>query len=216
MRNLLIVLFTSTLFFGCQNTNDDFDYTTEIVLQPGSEGKDAVVHGLISEVDANWGNISQLAIAAWTFQGIPGVVRVLIDFDLSSVPSNARIISAKLSLYAWNSSTGFGQHSTLSGSNESVIQKVTSIWNENSVTWNNQPTTTTVDEVRLSQSVSGDQDFLDIDITILIQNMIDNPSGKNGLMIKLANENYYRRLNFFSSDASDSSKHPKLVIKYTK
>jgi hypothetical protein len=184
-------------------------------LQPdGITGKDALLHGLSSEVNNNYGGNTQLAATAWTFNGVPGVVRSLIEFNLTSIPINSIIDSAKLSLYAIDYSTGLGQHSTLSGSNDCWLERVTSSWNESTVTWNTQPTITTQGIVSLPASTSATQDYLNINVTAIVQDMVTNPSTNFGFMLKLQNENYYRNMNFCSSDHTNPALRPKLTIFY--
>jgi hypothetical protein len=176
-----------------------------LVLQPGSaSGKDAYIEDYPNYSDLNFGSSVSLVAVAWTAQGIPYVTRSLIEFDLSAIPPNSTILSAQLSLY------GEGQHSALSGSNEGLIERVTAPWDESTVTWNNQPPVTTQNSVLLPASSSVAQDYTDIDVTDLINDMI---TGNNfGMLIRLNNESYYRALDFCSSDHADSTKRPKLVI----
>ncbi len=54
--------------------------------------------------------------------------RILLRFDLSSVPSNANVTSARLRLYTLDSSSNAGSVYRVSGS-----------WSESSVTWSNAP-----------------------------------------------------------------------------
>jgi hypothetical protein len=189
---------------------------TTITLQPDAAvGEDAILHGLPDEADNNYGDNAQFAADAWTFSGNPGVVRSIINFDLSAIPAGSTIISAELSLYAWDTNTAFGQHSTLSGPNDCWLQRVTSSWNESTVDWNTQPTTTATNQVSLPASVSATQDYLSIDIAAMIQDMVDNPGTSFGFMLRLQDETYYRRMNFASSDHPNAALHPKLVICYS-
>jgi hypothetical protein len=163
----------------------------------------------------NHGNEIEYFSGAWTIGGIPTTWRNLFRFNqLSSIPSNAIINSASLSLF-WADTNAWGntQHSSLTNSNESVIQLVTSPWAENSVTWNNQPSTTTANQVILPQTSSGTQDFLNVNVTSLIQQMV---SGNNyGMMLKLSSELYYAEMVFASADNPHLNKHPVLEICYT-
>jgi gliding motility-associated-like protein len=187
-----------------------------ITLQPGGQcGKDAILHGLDSERNTNYGNNAQLPAVAWTFSGTPGTIRGVVEFNLSSIPANAVINSAYLSLYAWGQNNGLGQHSSLSGSNIGWIQRVTTMWDEQTVTWNTQPSTTSQNQVVLHESNSPNEDYLNMDVTALVQDMLDNPSSSFGFLISEQVESYYRRLNFCSSDHTDPARRPKLVITYT-
>lgn len=187
---------------------------TTITLQPGATiGKDALLHGL--DVNVNYGSNDQFAGNAWTVGGSPSVIRSIIEFDLTSIPSNATITSAELSLYARDNTSGLGQHSTLSGPNDCWLERVSSSWDESTVTWNTQPTTTTLNRVNIPASTSATQDYPNINVALLVQDMLNNPSSSFGFMIKLQDENYYRNLNFCSSDHLNSALNPKLVITYT-
>lgn len=206
-------LFTSLAFVFC--TIISLSGQTTLTLQPGaSQGQDALLHGLSSEVNVNYGSNAQFASVAWTFNGTPGVVRSAIKFDLSSIPTGARIDSAFLSLFAWDSVSGFGQHSTRSGSNAGWLQRITSDWDESTVTWNTAPTFSTQNQVALPASSSPTEDYLKIDVLSLVQDMVDDPSTSFGFMMSLQDETVFRLLNFASSNHADSSLHPKLVIVY--
>ncbi len=211
MKNKTIAILSLTIFFL---TN--VDAQTTITIQPDStQGKDALLHGLSSEVSTNYGSNPQLAASAWTFSGTPGVVRSALEFDFSMIPSGATINSAYLSLYAWDSENGLGQHSTLSGSNECWLQRITSAWDESTVNWNTQPAATTTNQVSISASTAPTQDYLNIDVSTLVQDMIDNPSASFGFLLRLQNESYYRLMNFASSDHINSALHPLIEICYS-
>ena len=187
--------------------------TSTIVLQPNSsQGKDACIAS--KNNTTNFGNNPDFPAVAWTNGGSLSNARGLLEFDLSAIPNGATISSAKLSLYSFNSPSN-GSHSTMSGSNESLLRRITSPWNENTVTWDNQPSTTTVNQVTLPASTNAIQHYLDINVTNLIQDMINDPSNSHGFLIQLVTEQYYRRMVFASSDASDTSLHPKLEVTYT-
>ena len=193
-------------------------YTT--TLQPGVEGKDAVIDSIAPTT--NLGNTTYLAIEAWTQNKQTNfrAQRSLLDFDYSSIPSGAIINKATLTLYAdttFNYSGGVvpDGHSTLSGSNSWGIYQITSPWNEQTVTWNLQPATGTMPAISLPASTSASQAYV-IDVTSLVASEIANPNSYYGFYMKLDNEQYYRSVYFYSSDDSHTSLHPKLVIEYTK
>ena len=143
---------------------------TTLALQPdGGGGKDALIYMLSntgSVSDTNDGDCPSFEAVAWTWTGDPGVIRSLIEFDLSSIPSNAVIMDVRLSLYNDpTSSECGGQSLSLSGPNVAVLQRVTSLWGESTVTWNNQPSTTILHQVTLHQSTNAFKDYLDFDVT---------------------------------------------------
>ena len=175
-------------------------------------GQDALLHGLSSEANMNYGTNDQLPADAWTFSGIPGVVRSVFEFDLSAIPANAIIDSASLSLYAIDFTTGLGQHA--GSGNDAWLERVTSPWNEFTVTWNTQPSTTIVNRVAVPASISPTEDYLDMDVSQLVIDMHNNPSSSFGFMLKLNTEQQYRCLNFCSGNHANTSKHPKLKVCY--
>ena len=185
-----------------------------IVIKPDWEsGADAVLHGLSSEVNTNYGTQSQFCANAWTFVGTSGTVRSVIDFHIQNwIPVGAQITSASLKLYGLTvSGYGFGQHSPLSGSNACWLERVTSQWDENTVTWNTQPQTTIQNRVSMSQSTVGNQVY-SMNVTQLIIDMLQNSISSYGFMIRLKNEQHYRRMNFYSSDYIIDSLRPELKI----
>ncbi len=155
-----------------------------------------------------------LVAAAWTVRSQPTVVRSIFDFDWSSIPDDVSITKALLSLYGGNSKFD-GNHSTSGGSNEAEIFRLTSDWDERSVTWNIQPTYSIENKVFLIESVLSEEDYLNIDVTGIVQDMVNSSSESFGFMLKLIKEEYYRRLVFVPSNHPDKNLYPKLEIWYT-
>lgn len=187
--------------------------TGEFLLQPdGIHGKDAAVWSKQDEVDANFGDHPLFNAQAWTWSGEPGTTREYFAFDLSAVPADATITSAIFSLSAWP--WGMSGEPCLSGSNEAYIRRVTSAWDENTITWNNQPSVTTVGQQYIASLCTANTD-LNIELKTFIQDMVDNPANNFGLQFALLTEDYYRAMLFHSSDSDDPAKRPKLVVQYT-
>ncbi|MCX6275783.1 MAG: DNRLRE domain-containing protein [Bacteroidetes bacterium] len=184
-------------------------------VQPNAaDGKDASVTTQVPT--ANYGTLIDYEGITWTCQSVLCNGRSLIQFDLSAIPSTANIDSAFLFLYANNNAVnGIVGQPTYGTDNAGYLRRITQTWDENTVTWNNQPATTTQDEVIIPQSTSSSQDYT-LDIKAIVQASVQNPSTSFGFMISEINEvNYYNSLIFGSSDAADANIHPKLKVCYT-
>lgn len=185
-----------------------------LTLQPNAlDGKDAFINDL--QPDTPSGSNPDLPAIAWTNAGLPVVVRGLVQFDLSSLPIGTTINSATFYLYHNpNSQNCSAQHQSLSGSNEGIVSRITTGWDENTVNWNNQPTISEINQVTIPTSTSATQDYA-LDVTQMVQDMVNYPTSSYGFELQLVTESYYRSLIFASSDEPDATNHPKLVINYT-
>jgi hypothetical protein len=214
----IICLFISTRVFaqlnGISNLADVREDTTCLVYQHGSsKAKNVAVSD--NSPNQNYAGYFDIRAVAWTLSGNPFVDRTYFYFNLD-LDSGTIIQHAYLSLYNNpNSTANSGQHSSLSGSNQSVINRVIAPWEENTITWNNQPPVDTVHKVILPQSTSPNQNYLDINVTDLVQDMVSHPTLYFGFMLQLQTEEYYRCLVFASSNNADSSLHPKLDFCYS-
>ncbi len=210
---------TGIIKFYFEDQNNDI-----FTLQPGpDDGKDANIYS--HQPDRNYGSplsdnphdaAYSIIIDSWTRDAGIYIHRSLLSFNLENITDANKISKAYLSLYFdsttyhWDAA-GFGNY----GQNEAVIQRITESWEEHIVTWNNQPATTNLNQVFLPQSQSQTQDYLNIDVTLLVKDMIAHPNTSDGFMIKLLNEgSIYHSLVFASSDNFNPSKHPKLTIEY--
>ena len=203
----LLVIFTFVNFLIVMSQ-------TNISFTIDSSGQDAAIDDYVTS--NSHPNEIEYNTCAWTISGTPVIWRNVFKFDLSCIPPNAIIQTAELNLfYADTNSYSNTTHSSLTSSNESVLQRITSNWTENTVNWLNQPASTNIDEVILPQSTSPTQDYLNIDVKNIVQHMVNNPNDNFGFLLKLINESYYARLIFASGDNPIGSKHPKLNIKYS-
>lgn len=173
-------------------------------------------HDNFNTENNNYSNATQFA--AYVNTGASGglnVNRAIISFDLTELPLDSDIISAKLSLYAFDDYVSSvpmsqGHH----GNNSCYIQMITEDWSETGVTWNSQPSTSTQNQAVLAQSTDPHQNYTDIDVTAIYQYFSDNRDQNFGLKFGLINEVLGNNLSFHSSESSDFTKHPKLEIVY--
>ena len=212
MRKLLLTI--SCIAAGLLSAHSQ----TTITLQPGAAaGKDAELFscGPCGYASRNFGNKPDLNAVAWTNNGNKSNIRSLIQFDLSAIPVGAVITDARLSLY-YNSDNQEGSHfSTFFYKNTTMINRVTSNWDESTVTWNNQPSVTTANQVTLAASTSSTQSYPNINVTALVQDMVNNPAQSFGFRLKMKAEDQFRKLLFASSDHANAALRPKLVVTYT-
>lgn len=187
---------------------------TITVLQPGAaDGKDAVLKGCVpcGFTNNNYGTNRDLPAVAWTNGGNLSIIRALFAFDLQVIPAGATVLDARLSLFHDPGSVE-GTHSTSSGSNACLLQRVVQPWDEATVTWNTQPAATADNQVVIPATTSPTQDVIGIDVATLVQDMLNNPGQSHGFLLRLQNESSYRRMVFASSDNPDPALHPRLEI----
>lgn len=189
---------------------------TTLTLQPGpNDGKDAPLFSCVpcGFSTTNYETYHKFSSVAWTNQGANSDIKSVIDFDLSSIPAGATIISAELSLF-FNPDDSSGPHNNLTSSNASYLRRVTTPWDESTVTWDTQPSITTVNQVIVPESTSSTQDYPDMDVTNLVQDMINDPANSHGLMLEGISDQEYHGLYFASSDHQNAELRPKLVVTY--
>ncbi len=226
MKKLLFVLLL--VLFYCVS----YGQTVTVTLKPDSTvGKDACLwmfdNGCIgygetqTNADRNFATENVLFMKDWTWNAIGcsgGTIRSLLCFtQLDSIPSNAVILSATLRLYGTDIDVNTSYHGAPSGyySNDVIVQEVTSPWDESTVTWNTQPTTTTTNQFNIPPSTSKyfwNYTNNSTNLVNMVQNMV---SGNNyGFMLRLQTEQHYRNMVFASSDHPDSTLWPELEVTY--
>jgi cysteine-rich repeat protein len=177
-------------------------------LQPGPDlGNDTRAWSRPDKVNEKLSNWSEFSAIAWTWDGVPGVIRSFIQFDFSEIPQSAQVTSAMLNLY------GIGKHSSLSHSNASVLRRVVDPWQEGGVSWASQPQATSLNEVTLPQSVNANQDY-SVNLLPLVKYAVIDPDNSQGFSLRLKDESYYASMQFASSDHPDPSKRPRLQVCY--
>ncbi len=182
-----------------------------ITMQPGQEmGKDALLHARDDNPDTehtNYGTGTTLYIGKWYSGADDKYYRSILEFDFSMIPANATIDEAYLHFY----NPGSNHLSTIPAT---YLQRVTEPWTELGVTWANQPSTTTMNQVSIPAPGSPTADIVNIDVENLVEDIL--ASNNYGFLWKSQNEGVNGRINVASSDyTNDPNKRPKIEIDYT-
>jgi hypothetical protein len=216
MKNLPFLLQTGILLLilaGCKKANKPVvPVNTILVLQPSNNPNEITL--VNNNGTDNSGVTIEMPVEAWTNGGTPFTIREVFKFDLSTIPSSASVTAADLALFSDSipingnlSDANFGD------SNAVLLEAVTQDWNPATVTWFNQPTTSSSYVDTIAQTNSS---FLnvDVDVTGTVSNMIKS-TVNYGFLLKMQNEVTYNSRIFCSSSYSDTTRHPKLTVHYT-
>lgn len=147
-----------------------------------------------------------------------GAERMLIRFDLAGyIPTNAHILSAKLSLFAWSKRTLYGMRVSAFG----VLRP----WDEATATWNSatfyeswaSPGCAAIGSDRASDLLSSTfvyftNRFYDWDVTSLVQRWVNDPSTNHGILLQ--GQNVDQEIRFYSSEWHVPQQRPKLTVIY--
>ena len=123
-----------------------------------------------------------IVLQEWTERGVPTTKYGLIQFDLAEISDASLIDSALLSLY-YDALSWDPGHAKDAGSNEFFIYRLLGPWDE-SVSWNQLPPFTDINKVLVPESDSLNQDYLDLDITPLVRDILAAPDANFGFLLK--------------------------------
>ena len=176
--------------------------TQTITLQPGTEGKDDYTSTTMP--DSNFATYTNLYVGTYSTSDY---YRGYLQFDLSTVPADARLEDADLRLY---------QHDSEGSGNFQIgLHRVTSNWQENTITHNLQPTSSSETEALITV-YTGSTTWRNWDIDNLVQGWLDGSITNQGMVLKSTDETLTAiGIYFRSSDYTmDTTKCPKLEIDY--
>jgi len=201
----LLVLFPVSLFSQkVKNIKLDYKYCKDAYIWYLTD--QSLRYGKTN--DLNYENREYISAVVWTWDGSLGFENSLLYFDISSIPSNTQIVNAKLSLHKYDDfdKKDFDH----SESYEFYVQKILSVWDENKVTWNNQPKVSDKDKF----IVPDKGDYTNIDLTNFVKDWVKNPSENFGIMISCTIKETYRGIVFCSKEYQDNDLRPSLTITY--
>jgi len=194
-----------------------------LVLQPGpDDGKDAMISNL--DPGKNFGDHRYFE-ATFISEPVLTVMRSnesLITFDRNSLPKSATIKKVILNLWydlplVWDSTIFYPAGGADIQWCGGVLQKITEPWEEDKVTWNEQPITTETNQVFISP-FNLNTNMITVDVTKLyVQDpLLDAPDIPGyGLFLRLWPREWLQGFRFASSDYQDALMRPKLTIFYT-
>ena len=196
-RELYMVLLVCVIFSLLMPLISPIHATNIIALNPSADSY--VNEGM---ADSNFGSDDTIYLGK-TSDGKNDYL--YIRFDLSSIPSNAQIIYAKLSIY--RSDTG----SNPTGKTVKIY-RVTEDWNESDITWNNQPNSVSVETD--SATIPSGQTWLEFNVTGDVQGFVNGSYDNYGWVIKCSDCPDDSEAWFRSKEYSEADYHPKLEIIY--
>ena len=186
--------------------------TVSLTFQPCDNPTETVLASNFSSSNAM---LKELPSGYWTAGGNNAEIRSLLKFNLSPVQSNRTILSAQLSLYAVPDPINGNLVQAHSGNNNAIlIQRITSDWSVATLTWSNQPQTTTQNQVELAHTSEHFKNYANVDVTSMVRAMYT--TGNYGMLLRLKNLDLYNIQNFASSKHVNAALRPKLVVTYTK
>jgi len=175
-----------------------------IILQPGpSDGKDALVSS--SNPDVNYGSDDELNVFFGDWGSGFMETMSYIQMNISNIPFGSEIVSANLYVYGFDGG----------GANDPFIYvgRVTSSWQENSITWNNAPEVNSYayDNLIVSSATAVWNKW---DVTPLVDGWVNGTASNNGLYLRIFDSLNEQIFAGFSSDYFQSTQRPYIEVEY--
>ena len=155
----------------------------------------------------NYGSITTMKSKTYLKKGVQYYTRSFVQFDLSSIPSNAIVYSASLNVNRTAAVTGGAKWNT---------KLVTSSWLESKITASVQPTISTFSGDVVSTTPSTSSNLEKIDVTSMVQRMVYGQTVNYGWSIQVEKEVYSGTsgAKFYTKEHATSSLRPKLIVNY--
>ena len=185
-----------------------------LTLQPANNANEMIIANY-NGADQSGGSRPDLPIEAWTVNSLPLTIRGAVKFDLSSIPSNATIISANLYLYSYPppSLNGNFVDANYGTNNTLIVQQILTNWSVATTNWFNQPVTSSTNQIVVPSTTQSLLD-LNLDVTSMVSSMVAG-NANYGFFLKVQNEVIYTSRIFVASyNTIYAAKRPKLVVVY--
>ncbi len=140
--------------------------------------------------------------------------RIIIQFDLSSIPAGSSINSATLQMYTMINMAAAGSDTPDSAYQvwpHRNVGGVSNAWIETGVTWNSKPSTYAADDA--ASTVSTANGWNNIAATNAVRQWVENGAAKNGLTLKGDGSSAWST--YFLSRETPATYRPRLVISYS-
>ncbi len=135
---------------------------------------------------------------------------MVLHFDLSIIPVDAKIKEATLSVYPYKNFYD-GKNGPKS------VYRLTKNWNESNVSWNSPWSKKGGDfatQALASSSNSSLKTWEDYDVGSAVKDMVENSGNNYGFLIKFDSMTPGKGVVFYSSESALSDKRPKLTVTY--
>lgn len=159
--------------------------------------------------DMNWGDWPSMEVGYDADFGL-GKHRILVQFNVSSIPQDALIFSAHLRLYCWLSTSGDGNMST-------TAHRISGYWSEMGATWNNSAykCAQAYDTITIPDGWDAWGEYYYWDVTDLMQAWVNRTHSNYGIMLS-GYEGPADAMRWFSvREDDDEYQRPRLLVDWT-
>ena len=214
---ILLMVGVVTVFAACgpeSDSNSEIDkieIKKHLVIKPGPlDGADVSINNSIPTERRR--NKDFIGAVTWTIFGERTTTRSLLEFTIPEELFMAKLDSAILLLHPLEFSVSDPTFDANSGNNSFYILRTTSSWNQDSVSWVNQPDFTYKNACLVPKVALNKNKPLRIKVSDMLADQLKDNDSKFGLMFKLKEEKIYSRILMASSNFQDSAMHPSLEL----
>ncbi|WP_293891792.1 DNRLRE domain-containing protein [Sporocytophaga sp.] len=186
-----------------------------LILKPGAEGKDAL--SMSAQYGKNLGDTSSLMVL-YEEAGKTVAENSFIEFNLDSLPSDAKILDATLRLFIDSNDYHFHRVGLINvfKSNGWSLRAVIRPWDEHIRLYGKESGTEplTSGEIKILFPPIDSTLSCSINVKKLIEKKLKRSNNYYGFIIVPVDDQNDNLVNYCSSDHPDSKLHPELIINY--